>query len=110
MLMSAGDIPVPERGMLKLGSSGSLLVIVTLSVKSPGAVGAKVTANSMQLPCPSVAGNGGTVVRLKGSLGADIASTVRYGIPRLHNVTLVVLISPVSTLPKLISDGLTSRS
>ena len=95
-------LPVPLRP-IGSGDPGALLMIETVPLALPEAVGVKVTVNEVDAPALSVpAVKPLTAKPVPEALAAD---RVIAAVPGLVSLTDVELLLPTSTLPKLMLEG-----
>ena len=95
--------PVPERPITS-GDPGAVLVIETVPLVLPAAVGPNVTVNVAVPPGVSVCGD--SVLMLKPVPLALAALIDRFAVPEFVSVTFTDAVLPTRMLPKLMLEGL----
>ena len=105
--MSGGTSPVPLRGMLKAGASGSLLAIVSVPASGAATVGRNVTPTTRLCP--------GTKLKLatsalKSALSLPIPLTTSTSVPWFVTVSIFVSDAPMNREPKSSAAGDTAMS
>jgi hypothetical protein len=108
LIVSCGceAVPVPDKPITS-GEPGALLVIETLPVALPAAVGENFAVNDMLCPAVSVCGVRPVMLNpVPDALPCEIA---RLPVPVFFRVTLTDPLEPTSRLPKLMLVGFAVR-
>ena len=103
----AVEVPEPDNATVSVGFVGSLLVIVTLPVLDPAAVGVNVIARVAD--CPAAIVLGVVIPLIANSVPASVRTEiVRSAEPVFDNARLLVPFCPIETFPKS-TEGFTDN-